>query len=178
MQQDLFIRRDLTIPGAERGSGDSRWWTRGQHVNKAATKITLRVGGAQHSVASMATQSIDGALGISTHKEGDVVIHVHQHRSQQRNLDAARERLVSWIQQALEGTKACQVTKPTRASKKRRVDAKETRSVKRDGDAFAMSSVLRGGCMYQAFNHEVKARSIAANTVLRTRSLFHVLNTK
>ena len=52
---------------------------------------------------------------------------------EQRNLDAARERLVSWIQQALEVQKVRRATKPTRASKKRRVDAKKKRASVKKG---------------------------------------------
>ena len=135
MQQDLFIRRDLTIPGAELevqatvGGGPG-----GQHVNKAATKITLRWS-VVHSTVLRPWQRnrLMERWSSRLTKEGDVVIHVHQHRSQQRNLDAARERLVSWIQQALEVQKVRRATKPTRASKKRRVDAKKKRASVKKG---------------------------------------------
>jgi len=130
MQQDLFIRKDLTIPGAELevqatvGGGPG-----GQHVNKSATRITLRWSVARSAVLRPWHRNrLMERWASRLTKEGEVVIHVHQHRSQQRNLDAARERLVSWIQAALEVQKVRRATKPTRASKRRRVDNKKKRA--------------------------------------------------
>lgn len=130
MQQDLFIRRDLTIPGSELevqatvGGGPG-----GQHVNKSATRITLRWSVVRSAALKpwQRTRLMERWASRLT-KEGEVVIHVHQHRSQQRNLEAARDRLVTWAQAALEVQKARRATKPTRASKKRRVDAKKRRA--------------------------------------------------
>jgi len=60
--------------------------------------------------------------------DGELILHVHQHRSQQRNLDTARERMASLIRDSLRVQKKRRATKPTRASKKRRVDSKKRRS--------------------------------------------------
>ena len=135
MQQDLLIRPDLTIPGHELvvqasvGGGPG-----GQHVNKSATRISLRWS-VQHSGALRPWQKnrILERLASRLTNQAEIVIHVHQHRSQQRNLDEARERLCEMVKAALVVQKSRRPTKPTRASKKRRVDSKKRRAQVKKG---------------------------------------------
>ena len=130
MQEDLTIRPGLIIPGSELtaqasvGGGPG-----GQHVNKSATRITLRWSIAHSQVLRpwQRTQLLERLRSRLT-TDGELVLHVHQHRSQQRNLDTARERLATLVRDSLQVQKKRRPTKPTRASKKRRVDSKKRRS--------------------------------------------------
>jgi len=130
MQEDLTIRPGLVIPGHELdveasvGGGPG-----GQHVNKSATRITLRWS-AVDSVALTKAQRARFLIKFQSRltKQGEIVLHVHQHRSQTRNLETARERLADMVLQGIRVEKLRRATKPSRASQKRRVDAKKRRS--------------------------------------------------
>ena len=129
MQPDLVIQRGLTIAGAELdvqtsvGGGPG-----GQHVNKSATKVTLRWSLVESaSLSETQRQRFEQKLASRLTTKGELIVQVHEHRSQQRNLDEARRRLAQWIVQALQVQKKRRPTKPTRASKKRRVDGKKRR---------------------------------------------------
>jgi ribosome-associated protein len=60
--------------------------------------------------------------------EGELVIFVQTHRSQPRNREEARERLIGTLEKALTRPKYRVATKPTRASKERRLTGKSIRS--------------------------------------------------
>ena len=130
MQEDLTIRPGLVLPGSELavqasvGGGPG-----GQHVNKSATRITLRWSIPNSSVLRpWQREQLLERLSSRLTTEGELVIHVHQHRSQQRNLDTARDRLATLVRDSLQVQKKRRPTKPTRSSKKKRVDAKKRRS--------------------------------------------------
>ena len=61
-------------------------------------------------------------------KDGALILQVDETRSQARNREIARERLTELIAHALVAPKRRIATKPTRASQRRRVDAKKARS--------------------------------------------------
>ena len=61
-------------------------------------------------------------------KDGVIVIIAQQHRSLERNRDDARERLFEMIKQAAVRPTIRRATKPTKASKLRRVEGKKKRS--------------------------------------------------
>ena len=61
-------------------------------------------------------------------KEGVLVITANQHRMQERNREEALARLVELIQQAAIVPKRRKPTRPSRASKQRRLEAKANRS--------------------------------------------------
>jgi ribosome-associated protein len=60
--------------------------------------------------------------------DGALQLHVEDSRSQHRNKELARERLVEVLKKALFVPKKRRVTKPSKASKKRRVDTKKARA--------------------------------------------------
>ncbi len=66
------------------------------------------------------------AAGRITH-EGYLVIRAHSFRTRERNRHEARERLVHWIRRALETPKRRIATRPSLASRRRRVDDKRAR---------------------------------------------------
>ena len=65
--------------------------------------------------------------------DGVVVIAAQRFRTQDRNREDARDRLVALVQAALHVPKKRVATKPTRASKERRLGAKKGRSTIKTG---------------------------------------------
>jgi len=61
-------------------------------------------------------------------KDGVVVIVAQQHRTQERNRDDARERLYAMIREAAVRPQVRRATKPTKASKTRRIEGKKRRA--------------------------------------------------
>ncbi len=100
----------------------------GQHVNKVSTAVQLRFDAA-HS-PSLPADVRDRLLGLAGRRiteEGVIVIEARQFRSQERNRQDARERLVRLIRKAVERPKPRRKTRPTAASKKRRLEEKRRR---------------------------------------------------
>jgi len=60
--------------------------------------------------------------------EGIVIIKAQEYRSQEMNREAAVQRLVNLIQELTRVEKARRATRPTRASKERRLEGKARRS--------------------------------------------------
>jgi ribosome-associated protein len=104
----------------------------GQNVNKVATAVQLRfdVDGATSLSQSVKARLKDIASNKITN-ENILVIESSKHRTQSRNRRAAREKLASLIRQALHPPKQRKKTRPTRASEKRRLEAKTFRSRKK-----------------------------------------------
>ncbi|UCB50095.1 MAG: aminoacyl-tRNA hydrolase [Deltaproteobacteria bacterium] len=100
----------------------------GQHVNKVSTAVQLRFDAA-HS-PSLPADVRDRLLGLAGRRiteEGVIVIEARRFRSQERNRQDARERLVRLIRKAVERPKPRRKTRPTAASKKRRLEEKRRR---------------------------------------------------
>lgn len=100
----------------------------GQNVNKVATAVELRFE-AQRSPAL--TPPVKARLkrlaGRRWTNEGAIVLHCDETRSQARNREIARDRLLALIRKALVAPKRRIPTKPTKGSQRRRVDAKKQR---------------------------------------------------
>jgi ribosome-associated protein len=106
----------------------------GQNVNKVATAVQLRFN-VKRSAAFDDEQKwmIRRALANRITEDGDLVLFVQTHRSQLRNRDEARERLVEMLEKALVKPKRRVPTKPSKAAKARRVDSKVKRgAIKRE----------------------------------------------
>lgn len=100
----------------------------GQHVNKTSTAIHLRF---DISASSLPESDKNQLLKRSHHlitPEGIVVIKAQSYRSQDMNREAALARLVALILELTVIPKDRKATKPTRASKERRLGAKSQRS--------------------------------------------------
>jgi len=126
----LNITPTLSIPDSElvesfvRGSGPG-----GQNVNKVASAVELRFDVAQSPSLSEAHRA--RALARRDRRltdEGVLVIQANRFRDQAKNRDDARERLSDFLRAALHVPKKRIATKPTRAAKERRLDAKRIRS--------------------------------------------------
>jgi ribosome-associated protein len=101
----------------------------GQHVNKTSTAIELRfdVRGSP-SLPDDVKARLEALAGSRLTQEGVLVLFAQEHRSQEMNRQAARERLVALIRQAAIRPKTRRPTRPTLASKQRRLDSKTRRS--------------------------------------------------
>ena len=125
----LPITRDLAIPldevtlRASRSSGPG-----GQHANVTASRIE-----ASFDVAASDTLD-DAQKARVTARCGPVVRAIAQDaRSQARNRALALERLAARIERALAVPRTRRPTKPTRASRARRLDAKRRASERKQG---------------------------------------------
>ena len=99
----------------------------GQNVNKVSTAIHLRFDIRASSLAELYKERL---LALSDHRitnDGVVVIKSQEFRSQDKNRTAALARLVELVKSVTVTPKKRRPTKPTRASRRKRVDDK-TRS--------------------------------------------------
>lgn len=100
----------------------------GQNVNKVATAVELRFEAANSpSLPGPVKSRLKRLAGRRWTNEGALIIQCDETRSQARNRDIARERLVELIRKALTPPKRRIPTRPTLGSKKRRLKAKKVR---------------------------------------------------
>jgi ribosome-associated protein len=125
----LEITPQLAIPDDElverfvRSSGPG-----GQNVNKVATAVELRFDAANSpSLPEDLRARLLARRDRRITDEGVVVISAQRFRTQERNREDARERLAALILAANHVAKKRIATKPSRAAKKRRLDAKKVR---------------------------------------------------
>ena len=101
----------------------------GQNVNKVASAVQLRWNVKKsHAFDDEQKWMIRRALGNRINEEGELVLFIQTHRSQVRNREEARERLVDLLEKALVKPKKRVKTKPSRAQKERRLEGKAKRS--------------------------------------------------
>lgn len=100
----------------------------GQNVNKVETAVELRFEAERSPNLSPAVKArLKRLAGRRWLDDGAILIRAEETRSQARNRDLARERLVELIRAALVAPKPRIKTKPTLASQRRRVAAKQAR---------------------------------------------------
>lgn len=109
----------------------------GQNVNKVSTAVELRFDVRRSpSLSEDVRKRLIVLAGRRVTDEGVLVIRAERFRTQERNREDARARLVELIAEAAVPPKPRIKTRPTLASKKRRLDAKSRRSdVKRGRSA-------------------------------------------
>ncbi len=108
----------------------------GQNVNKVATAVQLRFDAARSAALSPAVLSQLAALaGRRMTADGALLISASRFRTQERNRADARERLAELIREAAEPPAFRVKTRPTLASKRRRLDAKTSRAAVKRGRA-------------------------------------------
>lgn len=100
----------------------------GQNVNKVSTAVELRFEADRSPHLSPSVKArLKRLAGRRWTNEGAIVLQVEDTRSQARNREIARERLVEMIREALVPPKRRVATKPTWGSQLRRVTAKVQR---------------------------------------------------
>lgn len=100
----------------------------GQNVNKTSTAIHLRFDIRASSLPQALKDRLLQRQDQRITRDGVVVIKAQQHRSQEQNREAALERLRELIAAAAVVPRVRRATKPTRASKQRRLDGKTLRA--------------------------------------------------
>jgi ribosome-associated protein len=101
----------------------------GQNVNKVASAVQLRFDVARSpSLPFGVRQRLMALAGRRLTKDGVLVLVARRHREQERNRADARARLVDLIREAAIPPKVRRATKPTRASKERRIEHKKKQS--------------------------------------------------
>ena len=101
----------------------------GQNVNKLATAVQLRFDVARSpSLPEDVRTRLVRLAGRRLTGEGVLVIDAHRFRTQNRNREDARERLFELIRAASVAPKVRRSTKPTAASRERRLQEKRARS--------------------------------------------------
>lgn len=96
----------------------------GQHVNKTASAIHLRFDIHASSLPEVWRRRLLSRGDQRISKDGVVVIKADRYRNQEQNRQDARERLRTLVASVIETPKKRRPTKPGRAAKQRRLDAK------------------------------------------------------
>jgi ribosome-associated protein len=100
----------------------------GQNVNKVATAVELRFDIAASSLPIDVKARLMALAGSRMTSDGVLVIDSREHRTQAQNREAARERLVELVRKAATRPKRRRKTRPTQASRERRIRTKVRRS--------------------------------------------------
>ena len=100
----------------------------GQNVNKVSSAVQLRfLLGQNHSLPPAVRQRLRRLAGQRAIDDGSILIASRSERSQEQNRRAALQRLEALIRHALVEPKIRRKTRPTLASKERRIESKKKR---------------------------------------------------
>ncbi|MFI4889016.1 MAG: alternative ribosome rescue aminoacyl-tRNA hydrolase ArfB [Steroidobacterales bacterium] len=112
----------------------------GQNVNKVSSAVQLRfLLGNNTTLPPSVRQRLRRIAGGKLIDDGSILIAARSERSQEQNRREALGRLAEMIGQALVEPKIRKKTRPTRASKERRIEAKKKRGTtkrQRQGSAW------------------------------------------
>lgn len=105
----------------------------GQNVNKLSTAVQIRFDvRLTPNLPEAVRARLERLAGRRLTKDGVIVMTAQRYRTQDRNRQDARERLVELIRQATEAPTLRRATRPTLASKRRRLDSKARRATLKD----------------------------------------------
>ncbi|KVD34554.1 peptide chain release factor I [Burkholderia ubonensis] len=105
----------------------------GQNVNKVSSAIHLRFDIRASSLPPLLKERLLALSDQRITRDGVVVIKSQEHRTQERNREAALARLDALIRSVAVTPRSRVATRPTRASKERRLEHKARRSVVKSG---------------------------------------------
>ena len=101
----------------------------GQNVNKLASAVQLRFDVRRSpSLPEDVRARLERLAGKRLTREGVLVINAERHRTQERNRQDARARLLELIRRAAVAPRPRRATKPTAGSRERRLESKKRRS--------------------------------------------------
>ena len=122
----LVVRPGLEIPDADlevafvRSAGPG-----GQNVNKVASAVQLRFALDRNATLREEVKArLRSLAGQRLTDAGEILIMARESRSQEQNRRSAEQRLLELVRRALIVPKKRHATKPTRASRERRLDSK------------------------------------------------------
>lgn len=120
----ISINEDLITEQFVRSSGPG-----GQNVNKVSTAAQLRFNaGACEALDAEFLERLAKIAGKRMTTDGEIIIDARRYRTQEKNRQDARERLIALLKEAAVRPTKRKKTKPTRASKERRLETKRHRS--------------------------------------------------
>lgn len=99
----------------------------GQNVNKVATAVQLRLQVPASQLAMAVRRRLLSQASHLASKDGDLTIFADRFRSQARNREDALDRLEQLLHRAHQKPKQRIATRPSRASKERRLQGKQKR---------------------------------------------------
>ena len=99
----------------------------GQNVNKVSTAVQLRFNVAESHLPEMVKERLNKIAGGRINKDGVLIIHARQYRTQEQNRYDAQERLVELLKQAAERPKPRRATRPSLTARAARVSEKKQR---------------------------------------------------
>jgi ribosome-associated protein len=116
---DLSIDESLITERFVKASGPG-----GQHVNKTSSAVQLRFDVSASALNPATKQRLARLAGSRMTLNGELILHVEDHRSQERNRAEARTRLKRLIEQASRKPKPRIKSRPSLSSIKRQKDGK------------------------------------------------------
>lgn len=125
-------------PGVYVAGGALRWTASrssgpgGQHVNTSATRVSLHCPvAAIQGIDESSRARLRALAGDRLNSADEIVLHAEGTRSQQRNKEAAFNRLCELVRKALHKPKRRIKTKPSRGAVQRRLQNKSQNSLKK-----------------------------------------------
>ncbi|MEM1110540.1 MAG: alternative ribosome rescue aminoacyl-tRNA hydrolase ArfB [Pseudomonadota bacterium] len=128
MSTEITLTESITIPARElvfsamRAQGPG-----GQNVNKVSSAVQLRLDIPSSSLPPDCKARLLKQRDRRISADGVLIIKSQEHRSQERNREAAINRLTELVKAASTPRKRRVATKPTRSSQKKRLDRKQQR---------------------------------------------------